>query len=1634
MARIFSRVARDEVDLLLEQSEFMALPDAQRDLYVACTSSAADRKAKAQSSAIPIKHFDDPFLDAEIKEHTRTTTTPSCETKLIQQSFDFPKATYRQVNLSPMGRKSIFALEMEQKLRTKCRDSAAAVSDAIEAARPEENEGLKYLLTAGSKVISGAGLGFRCSEVKRIHQENINRLSEMSEADILREREILLSSMDPSTISFFLHKDRKIACSSGNCHHANEATVAVDSGSNSLTSKTHDPSKYPILPSPNIPHMNELEPDKLEWTLELPAVAKTAPGVHMVPKVSSDDDDIEMIDSLRDLPSRTSISVESKPCQARFDLSGLLVHPDAVVDTHLGLHHHGDEPERAGYTVGELFHLSRSSVPAQRRLALATLSASLITSRRGLHVLGLAPPSSPSLIHGLLSSSLRTEGLTGNDGIGGGDDDGAGVVFLLRWCLDESVAAVTRVGAVAAGVGHPDSVATGIAGGASLSLTVECIRCFANLLSDSFGEALLSDSFDWAFRMTTFRHLSIAPSNNMPNKFVSRSQNESDSQEEDINHSKVASRDPVHFLFTHSHLGQRLCWLLSGEHGEAKIKLSADAVGVWLPALLMRAVRHSPELAYRVFIIPNLFKTLMSHFLPKCSEDASSPKGSLADNAVDRPNKLVESFGIPFPAVLQLCRITLETSGSIRLAMVNDLQIIERCISYLVPCNLGSQTTDPDTTTPNSLVAHLPQCLPLKLALKLQIESLHCLSSCLSHTKESVGSVPSHVAIILWNSFPSLLTAYERAWTIYSHAFLIGVPKCPQPVSDSSLLLLPLLSSWNRFACCALSVFVKLPSYPPCNPVGNWSPNIVLTWLHQFLKFLFNLLAHIQLVFRSHLESLVDTEMPLIYSGVTPNLLSVAIDSTIQLHTAFSQLVVHPKPVHTLNWMDLYNTHLLPLFSQELLLRHLQHFIHFGSVLTGQPGSIYDVDLVTVPPSSDFSSAAPPKKHSCSALKTSFNWYDMPMRTPIDSGLLEPVNLGTRCLPDWGSRVCFRYLSSGSDLACLFWPRTGLRAEDESDTLSSSSTNPHCLSLLSALVSALEALLIDWHAHMVVTVPEKLLSPVIDWITRFALKRPLPWLRTGVDTSNAMPHLLVAFEAELLGRALLMSAKLVAQQCPLSSALTQRLCLHTKGNLLYIAAIRLLPFLRGGQLWLLDSLLSDILSSSVQIDFVLRQDCSLKVFASSHSTTDLCNIVQMVRHHLVSDLTNESTPLNSFPYKTGIAMNTEPRAPTNLNVCSSTQKYPKHNLPRESVVGTLVPYDWAYLPIVYHYEASQRRLASGDGELSVGEQEHRLEELMGNLNWLLFLTNLQADLHPSDPVGLLDPLSHLSHLCIGWLSYSGAGSLGFGKVGLISAKLLHSIGPISVLQRRAVGVCSLEHLERLPRSFTSFYDIYAKLLEHYAALSYSAPVFSNLILWPCQQLCHVKYRRALWGEHRSALVAARLRLDQLLLPIQSFLEPEETDESILCMYASALLSGSVRKDRHPVLFLIAVHHLNRCLYRQTNETKYVTERISSLLGAMRHPGKSQISSKTIQLNELFDVLCRYKQPDEKWTGHNPMLMPHDKLHVAVEDSMVVVDDGFTRIPEVRDSVELLPETGMQLYSLTSLPVHRKTHWEKYFSR
>lgn len=80
-------------------------------------------------------------------------------------------------------------------------------------------------------------------------------------------------------------------------------------------------------------------------------------------------------------PGQSSLSIAA----LRFDFKGRMLSParSRAIPVSKGLHHHGEAPEAAGYTVAELGRLARSAVPAQRCVAFQTLGRLLFRLGEG---------------------------------------------------------------------------------------------------------------------------------------------------------------------------------------------------------------------------------------------------------------------------------------------------------------------------------------------------------------------------------------------------------------------------------------------------------------------------------------------------------------------------------------------------------------------------------------------------------------------------------------------------------------------------------------------------------------------------------------------------------------------------------------------------------------------------------------------------------------------------------------------------------------------------------------------------------------------------------------------------------------------------------------------------------------------------------------------------------------------------------------------------------------------------------------------------------------------------------------------------------------------------------------------------
>ncbi|XP_046675794.1 RNA polymerase II-associated protein 1-like [Homalodisca vitripennis] len=223
-------------------------------------------------------------------------------------------------------KQSIFAQRMQNAKKLKSQDNrnVAAVSSGapnfqVEAACFGEK----------SNIVHGPDAGI-------IHEENVKRLASMSPSEIEEERNKLIANLDPSIVDFLRsRKTTKVNSNQTKRHDPTPSSCSMEISDVPVVTQT------PVAELVNkYPHMDVLEPDKLEWMQEVPPPQPPAPGC---------------------------------PYSARFNFDGELMPYTNDTKTD-GLYHHGEEPDRPGYTLQELMQLSRSSMLQQRITAISTLA------------------------------------------------------------------------------------------------------------------------------------------------------------------------------------------------------------------------------------------------------------------------------------------------------------------------------------------------------------------------------------------------------------------------------------------------------------------------------------------------------------------------------------------------------------------------------------------------------------------------------------------------------------------------------------------------------------------------------------------------------------------------------------------------------------------------------------------------------------------------------------------------------------------------------------------------------------------------------------------------------------------------------------------------------------------------------------------------------------------------------------------------------------------------------------------------------------------------------------------------------------------------------------------------------------
>ncbi|KAL8693993.1 MAG: hypothetical protein Q9218_001292 [Villophora microphyllina] len=264
---------------------------------------------------------------------------------------------------------------------------------------------------------------------QEIDTANRQRIAAMSTEAIADARQEIMASLDASLIERLLKRANIEEDQDANCGSPLDAkpqstpNEKVGSSNKSLGTASSRPLSEPVVPSLDAEDISIKPPPDLQPVSTFTGYP-APPSFHFPHPPTPPDLDPEDPDFLSKLHSTYFPSLPTNPnalswmqppnpgegeaysasrdnfhpSAVRFDFRGRLLPPRLAsqIPTTKGLHHHGIAPGAAGYTIPELSHLSRSSIPSQRCIAYQTLGR--ILYRLGTGVFG---PEDHELCQGL---------------------------------------------------------------------------------------------------------------------------------------------------------------------------------------------------------------------------------------------------------------------------------------------------------------------------------------------------------------------------------------------------------------------------------------------------------------------------------------------------------------------------------------------------------------------------------------------------------------------------------------------------------------------------------------------------------------------------------------------------------------------------------------------------------------------------------------------------------------------------------------------------------------------------------------------------------------------------------------------------------------------------------------------------------------------------------------------------------------------------------------------------------------------------------------------------------------------------------------------------------------------------------
>ncbi|KAF8939334.1 RNA polymerase II associated protein 1 [Dissophora ornata] len=213
--------------------------------------------------------------------------------------------------------------------------------------------------------------------LEQIDEENKRKLGSMSQKEIEEERAELLRNLNPELVKKLMKRNtgqRRVSFSEGIRVEDKVVNIHdVKSGhtDSAFQAKRHEEEApdHPLTMKKKYFADVPAEPEKLEW-MGIKGMEETSGGSKFTPGKS-----------IAPGPQPyTATEADPPAAHYRFDFTGSII-VDENTPIHLGLHHHGMDPTKAGYTLSELLHLIRSTVPSQRILPLNVVAKVLLNCR-----------------------------------------------------------------------------------------------------------------------------------------------------------------------------------------------------------------------------------------------------------------------------------------------------------------------------------------------------------------------------------------------------------------------------------------------------------------------------------------------------------------------------------------------------------------------------------------------------------------------------------------------------------------------------------------------------------------------------------------------------------------------------------------------------------------------------------------------------------------------------------------------------------------------------------------------------------------------------------------------------------------------------------------------------------------------------------------------------------------------------------------------------------------------------------------------------------------------------------------------------------------------------------------------------